>query len=309
MLSTLIRVLCQKIAVVALGVVAALAVLGAASAATCDPWLVFPSATTEAGPQLSQLVRVHVSGSGFREITTGARSALDPSFARDGRQIAFTRLSSGLFLTSVDGTDLRRLTPNGSDRFPVYSPNGRQIAFVRAAKGSGYHVWVMNANGRRQHGLRLAPRLSSAIRAAWMPDGRSLVVATGGAFYRISTAAGKVLKQLTPTYDPSLDPLQWSLSPNGKTIAYIGRRAEPAGCQRAECEVFALYLQGVASTKPKRSIADVGVVAGWSPDSRRIVYTHGGLVVETVAGGTMKTISIPMDRSIQGEAPPAWQPR
>jgi hypothetical protein len=42
---------------------------------------------------------------------------------------------------------------------------------------------------------------------------------------------------------------------------------------------------------------------------RRIVYTHGGLVVETVAGGTMKTISIPTDRSIQGEAPPAWQPR
>ncbi|MEN3341965.1 MAG: hypothetical protein V7644_1369, partial [Actinomycetota bacterium] len=233
----------------------------------------------------------------------------DPSFARDGRHIAFTRSSSGLFLTTVDGNGLRRLTANGSDRFPVFSPNGRQIAFIRAAKGSGYDVWVMDATGRRQHRLRLTPTLSSAIRAAWMPDGRSLVVATGGAFYRISAATGKVSKELTPTYDASLDPLQWSLSPNGKTIAYIGRRAEPSGCQRAECEVFALYLQGVASTTPKRAIPDVGVVAGWSPDSRRIVYTHGGLVIEAVVGRTSKRISIPSDRSIEGEAPPAWQPR
>ena len=308
MLSTLRSVFSSKIGVVALAVAAALAVLGTGSAASRDPWLVFPSGTTEAGPQLSQLVRVRLSGSGFREITTGARSALDPSFARDGRHIAFTRLSSGLFLTTVDGTGLRRLTANGSDRFPVYSPNGRQIAFIRATKGSGYHVWVMNANGRRQHRLRLAPTLSSAIRAAWMPDGRSLIAATGGAFYRISKT-GKVLKQLTPTYDASLDPLQWSLAPNGKTIAYIGRRADPVGCQRAECEVFALYLQGIASTKPKRAIADVGVVAGWSPDSRRIVYTHGGVVIEAVGGGTTRTISIPTGTSIQGEAPPAWQPR
>jgi Tol biopolymer transport system component len=218
-------------------------------------------------------------------------------------------LSSGLFLTAVDGTGLRRLTANDSDRFPVYSPSGRQITFIRATKGSGYHVWLMNANGRHQHRLRLAPALSSAIRTAWMPDGRSLVIATGGAFFRISATSGKVLKELTPTYDASLDPLQWSLAPNGKTIAYIGRRPEPAGCQRTECEVFALYLQRVTSSKPKRAIPDVGVVAGWSPDSRRIVYTHGGIVIQAVAGGSTKVISVPPDRSLQGEAPPAWQPR
>lgn len=298
-----------KLSVIALGLTAAVAGLGSGSAATRDAWLVFPSAPTEAGLQLSQLVRVHVSGSGFHEITTGARSALDPSFARDGRHVVFTRLSSGVFVTTVDGTVLRRLTANGSDRFPVYSPDGHQIVFIRAAKGNGYRVWVMNANGRRQHRLRFAPMLGSETRAAWLPDGRSLVIATGGAFYRISATTGKMLKQLTPTYDATLDPLQWSLSPNGKTIAHIGRRAEPAGCQRAECEVFALYLQGVASRKPERAIADVGVVAGWSPDSRRIVYTHGGLVIEQVAGGATKTISIPGDRSIDGEAPPAWQPR
>jgi Tol biopolymer transport system component len=301
-------VFAKELSVLAVAVAAALAVLGTGSAANQGAWLVFSSAPTEAGPQLSQLARVRLSGSGFRQVTTGARHALDPSFARDGRHIAFTRLSSGLFLINIDGSGLRRLTRNGSDRFPVYSPSGRVIAFIRAAKGSGYHVWVMNANGRHQHRLRSAPKLSSAIRAAWMPDGRSLVIATGGAFYTISAATGKVQKQLTPTYDASLDPLGWSLSPNGNTIAYIGRRAEPAGCQGAQCEVFALYLQGVTSTKPKRAIADAGL-PGWSPDSRHIVYPHGGLVVQAVAGGETKTISLPPDTSVEGDAPPAWQPR
>src|SRR5436190_13763115 len=140
-----------------------------------------------------------------------------------------------------------------------------------------------------------------------MPGGTWLVVASDGAFYRISATSGKVPKELTPTYDASLDALRWSMSPSGKTIAFIGRRAGPAGCQRAECEVFALYLQGVTAARPKRAIADVGVVAGWSPDSRRIVYTHGGLVIEPIAEETTKTISIPSDKSLQGEAPPAWQ--
>jgi Tol biopolymer transport system component len=300
-------VLRATLTVVAIAAVGALACLRVASAAPADPWIVF-SASPNQGMQAPQLFRVRASGRGLWQVTSGRRVAIDPAFANDGRTIAFTRLDSGLFLVNVDGSGVRRLTANGSDRFPVYSPNGRRIAYIRSSKRAGYRVWMMNLNGRRQHRLRLAPTLAAAIRPAWMPDGRSLVIATGGAFYRISATTGRVQKEPPPTYDASLDPLLWSLSPNGKTIAYIGRRPEPAGCQRTECEVFALYLQGVRSATPWRAVADAGV-AGWSRDGRRVAYVAGGgLTVQTPNGAMSRTIPI-RAAAVDLEAPPAWQPR
>ena len=296
-----------KLTVVAIAAVGALAFLGVGGAAPADAWIVF-SASPNQGTQAPQLFRVRASGAGLSQLTSGRKVAIDPAFANDGRKIAFTRLDSGMFLVNVDGGGLRRLTANGSDRFPLYAPNGRQIAYIRTSKGNGYRVWVMDVNGRRQHRLRLAPTLAAAIRPAWMPDGRSLVIATGGAFYRISATTGRVQKELTPTYDASLDPLLWSLSPNGKTIAYIGRRPEPAGCQRTECEVFALYLQGVNSPTPWRAVADAGV-PGWSRDGRRLTYVAGGgLTIQTPNGAATRTIPIGA-AAVDLEAPPAWQPR
>src|SRR2546430_155625 len=167
-----------RLAACVLAAIAALVVLAVGSAAPADPWIVF-SKSPNLATGAPQLFRVRASGAGPGRITSGRRVATDPAFARDGRQIAFTRLSAGLFLVNVDGTHLRRLTANGSDRFPVYSPNGRRIAFIRSFKGIGYSVWVMSSDGRRQHRLRLAPTVAAAIRPARTPAGCSLVVATG----------------------------------------------------------------------------------------------------------------------------------
>jgi Tol biopolymer transport system component len=285
-------------------VAAALVALSAGGAAARNPWIVF-GASPKHGTQVPQLFRVRASGVGLSQITTGLHPASDPAFAADGRRVAFARLSSGLFVVNVDGSGLRRLTANGSDRYPVWSPNSRVIAFVRAGRSS-YRLWLMTANGRRQRRLRSAP--SPAGRAAWTPDGKSLVIASGGAFYEVSAATGKVQKRLAPTYDVSLGQLSWTLSPTGRMIAYVGRRAEPAGCERTACEVFALYLQGVRSHRPQRSLDDAAV-AGWSPDGHSFVYAHGGaLNVQALSGGTLTTIPVG-DLALDGEAPPAWQPR
>jgi Tol biopolymer transport system component len=298
--------LTQKTIVLAVVAVSTLIALSAGSAVTNNPWIVF-AASPNHGTQAPQLFRVRASGSGLKQITTGSHAANDADFAADGRRIAFSRLSSGLFIVNVDGSGLRRLTGNGSDRYPVWSPNGRSIAFVRGAQ-SVYRLWLMSPNGPRQHRLRLAPSLTAAERPAWTPDGKSLVIASGGSFYRISAATGKVQRRLAAAYDVSLGQLFWTLSPNGRMIAYVGRRPEPAGCERTACEVFALYLQGVNSTQPRRSVEDAGV-PGWSPDSRRLVYAQSGaLNVQSLNGGIPATIAIG-DAALEGEAPPAWQPR
>jgi Tol biopolymer transport system component len=283
---------------------AALISLGAGRAATKNPWIVF-AASPSHGTQSPQLFRVRASGTGMKRITSGLHPANDPAFSPDGTRVVFARLSLGLFFAKVDGSSLRRLTRNGSDRYPVWSPNGRLIAFVRGG-GSGYRLWLMNANGNRQHRLRLAP--TTVGRPGWTPDGKSLVVASGGAFYKLSAVSGKVEKRLAPSYDVSLGQLSWTLSPNGRLIAYVGRRPPPPGCERTACEVFALYVQSIGSTHRKRFVDDAAV-AGWSPDSRVLVYAHGGaLNVQALAGGAPTTITVG-DPTLDGEAPPAWQPR
>jgi WD40-like Beta Propeller Repeat len=178
----------RRVIVFAAVALAAFLALAAGSAATENAWILF-TASPDRGTQAPQLFRIHVSGTGLGQITSGRRPANDPAFAPDGTQLAFARLGSGLFVVNVDGSALRRLTGNGYDRYPVWSPNGRLIAFVRGAR-SGYHLWVMSANGKRQHRLRQAP--STAGRAAWTPDGESLIIASGGAFYEVSATTGKV---------------------------------------------------------------------------------------------------------------------
>ena len=110
----------KKTIVLAAAAVTALVALSGGSAATNNSWIVF-AASPNHGTEAPQLFRVRASGSGLQQITTGSHAANDSDFAADGRRVAFSRLSSGLFVVNVDGSGLRRLTGDGSDRYPVWS--------------------------------------------------------------------------------------------------------------------------------------------------------------------------------------------
>ena len=60
---------------------------------------------------------------------------------------------------------------------------------------------------------------------------------------------------------------------------------------------------------PARARHEIAVDAGWSPGGRSFVYARGGaLNVQALSGGTLTTIPVG-DLALDGEAPPAWQPR
>lgn len=297
----------RRAGVIATALVVSLAALSGGSAASRNqhPWIVFVASADQA-TQPFQLFRVRLSGAGPEQITHGRRNADDPNFSPDGSRLAFTRIGEGLFAVKPDGTGLRRLTGGADDRYPVWSPNGTAIAFLHPYRNE-LRLYVMRADGRKQHRLRFTP--APASRPSWTPDGRSLLIEMDGGLLQVDARTGKVQRQLRLPVELAPSEAVPTFSPNGRSVVYVGRRPEPAGCQRTACEVFALYLARVSAASARRFVDDAGP-AGWSPDSRRIVFVNrGGLEVRSVLGSQRSSSSIPIGlNDLFGDAPPAWQP-
>jgi len=299
------RVSGVTVPVASLAAVLAGSVVGAGAAAG-RAWIVF-AGSPQQGTEPSQLFRVRVSGGATEQITVGARAARDPAFAPDGKRIVFARAGIGIFTASVAGTGIRRLTSGANDRWPVWSPDSKTVAFVRPVgrAASGYSLFVVGVNGRGERRLAAAPATLS--RPAWMPGSRALVIASKGRFYEVDARTGTVLRRFAPKYDASVGELDWSLSPTGTTLDFVGRRPAPVGCVATACEVFALYVVNRTSAHARR-FADDASVAGWSPDSHQLVYAHAGaLNIKPLAGGAITTIPVG-GVAIFGDAPPVWQP-
>lgn len=105
----------------------------------------------------------------------------DATWSPDGSRVAFAGGSFGqhigLFVMSIDGTKLARLTPNFMDAGgPRWSPDGRRLVFVTGTDDLGLtsdrDLYVVRADGT---GLtRLTRNDVDDTMAEWSPDGRQI---------------------------------------------------------------------------------------------------------------------------------------
>lgn len=268
-------------------------------------WIVFsahPNGAT--GP--IQLIRVQTNGEGLRQITTGGKSATEPAFSPDGTRIAFARLGSGIFRMNLDGTGLRRVTSGVRDIYPVWSPDGKRIAFLRPFRAE-WRLYVVSPTGA---GERRLPQAPPAGRPTWTPNGKSILIPSAADLIQVDSMTGKIQKYFGLTLDIQTTQTA-TVSPDGRTIAYIGPRPStgPEDCGEGRCPQYALYLARVpAPHRPRRIVNDTGA-AGWSPDGKTLTFVHlKALTLRTVASGATRTISTAPHVAV-GDSPPAWQPR
>jgi Tol biopolymer transport system component len=271
--------------------------------AAASPSLIVFSAYADGGGA-TQLFRVQPSGVGLEQITTGKLPAVSPSFSRDGARIAFSRLGSGIFTMSPEGQGLRRLTSNGRDSYPVWSPDGTQIAFIRLV-GVQWRVFVMSSSG---HDVRRIPQAPPAGRPTWTANGKSIVMPAGGDLVQIDAATGHVQKYFGLAIDTQTGQTA-TVSPSGRVVAFVGPRVStgPPDCGEGRCPQFGLYLANlVAPHRLKRIVNDTGA-AGWSPDGKRLAFiAKGVLTLRNVATGAQTTVSTDAHVAT-GDAPPAWR--
>jgi len=290
-------------AILGVALAASVAVAAHTAAAATPLWIVFTASPD--GTQPTQLYRVQTTGTGLEQITKGSGPATDAAFSPDGKRVVFARLGSGIFVTNLDGTGLKRLTTGTRDTYPVWSPNGKRIAFVRIFK-TEWRLYVMTATGA---GEKLLPKSPPSGRPSWTADSKSIFIPAGAGIAKVDARTGNVQKRYNVTLDPSISQAV-TAAPNSKSFAFVGRRnpTGPPDCGESHCPAFALYLFDATRGKTRKLVNDTGP-AGWSPDSKSVVYVaHGDLTLSVVASG--KSTKIDTGTHVaSGDAPPAWQPR
>jgi Tol biopolymer transport system component len=269
-----------------------------------------PDGRCTAHPGESGLVIRPQSGSVHTVADLPGGSELFPSFAPDGRSLAFVYQTGGantdLYLLPLTpdfqaAGKPKRLT--SGMRFinkPVWTPDGREIIFS-AATETGMGLWRIEASGAS------APRrLVLASGDAWFPsisrDGRRLVYerrTENSSIWRVgfgpqSHAAREIISSTRVDALPSY-------SPDGTKIAFSSYRS-------GSLEIWMADADG-SSPVQLTSLGQYSVVPEWSPDGKQIVFQSSGetgnhLYVVGAEGGGLRRLAEEPDDALQ----PSWSP-
>jgi hypothetical protein len=125
-----------------------------------------PDSTRIAVSRGGYVYSIRADGTGEQRLTQGS----DPAWSPNGARIAYA--GNGIGVVNADGTGAARLTAQGADVTPVWSPDSSRVAFVRKTGGGG-ELWVTSADGG---GARRLARSSDLLSPQWAPNGTSIAV-------------------------------------------------------------------------------------------------------------------------------------
>ena len=201
-----------------------------------------------------------------------------PRFSPDGKWLAVTlrlqpRDQPDIWVYSLERGTRSRLTNQGTNSHPVWSPDSQKIAFWSQRTTEGSHTGILITE-RQNSGEVLAFRRENSSTQGALPRFWS----NAGLAYTFRRAQDdhasvflitpeQATQNLTPTQPTTraVDKHAPRLSPNGQWLAYVAHSFETA---RSE-----VWVQSLMDQNRRWMVSDSGGTAPvWSPDSRELFY-------------------------------------
>jgi dipeptidyl aminopeptidase/acylaminoacyl peptidase len=251
---------------------------------------------------VTHIFLAHADGSGRTQLTRGEKSSTSPQFSPDGRFVYFIsdRVAGkkNLFRISVAGGEAEILTEwKGALGVYKISPDGRRVAFTATEEDKDAERRKKEKNDykvidedKHNQALYVKPvDTETPVRARqlvdnkqhvawfdWSPDGQRIVYehhptasqddARHAAISEVETTGGAAIA-LAPGKGSASHPLY---SPDGRYIAFTrgaGKRDEVEGTR-----IVLLTRSDGAVRELPSTFDEQPDVAGWTPDSKSILY-------------------------------------
>lgn len=208
-----------------------------------------------------------------------------PRFSPDGRHVALSSIEQGHFdvrVFDLDHGTMARLTFEGTNQFPEWTPDGRRVSFATTRTGAQFDLYWTPADGSGEATPLLAAP-GAQFEVAWVPDGRSLI------FRQMDPVTGTDLMVLPldspqtprPYLNTRFNERAPAMSPDGRWLAYVSNES-------GHDEVY------VRAFPVPAGVWQVSVGGGleprWARSGREIYYRSGDSLV-SAAVSTRPTFS------------------
>ena len=214
----------------------------------------------------------------MRAETAGApdrQSFASASLSPEGSRVAAAireGVRTDLWVASLDSGTATRLTHDGANVAPLWSPDGRVIVFAKRS-GGAYEVWKRSSDASSPES-RVFSAEGHVLPSSVSADGQRLVVTrshpeTGLDIW--SVTAGGVAQPIVRT---PFDETAGSFSPDGRLIAY----------QSNESGRWEIHVMRLNDRRRSVVSANGGIEPAWDSQGSRIRYwTRGSTTVATLA--------------------------
>ncbi len=219
---------------------------------------------------VGQLLWVDRSGENIHPLPLAQARRYYPRISPDGSRIAYAEGPGGEAQIWVYDLELEvqtRLTSEGQNRFPVWSPDGTRIVLSSDIDGrmGNLHWMAADGSGRME---RLTETTAFQVPASWSIDGVLAFVETGvNLNFDVMTLSIKDDSEPRPFLDTEFDETYPAFSPDGDWLAYTSN--ESGGDE--------VYVRPFpAGERAFRISTDSGHAPLWSPDGRQLYYFASG---------------------------------
>ena len=210
-----------------------------------------------------------------------------PRLSPDSQQVAvgIAGDSTDIWLYDIERDSPLRLTEQGRNHYPVWTPNGSVVTFASNRSGGTFDLYVKAADGSGE-AETLLEKSTVLFPGSWSPDGTML------AFYETTnTDLGRDIWTLRPDGEASaviateFNERAPRLSPDGQWLAYVSDQSGEDG----------VYVQPFPDGgRVIRISTGAGTEPVWSRDGRELYFRDGDrLMVVEVEAGTAFTAGRP----------------